>query len=51
MDENTKRQIIGDVCQALEIMAKYGTEKATIFLHYEGKDYKGVKIKDWEKRS
>ncbi len=49
MDEWESR-LVKDVREALGIIVKYGTEKSTILVHFEGRRYKGVKIKDWEKR-
>lgn len=49
MDE-WERRLVKEVREALGIIAKYGTEKSTILVHFKGKEYKGVKVVDWEKR-
>lgn len=51
MDDGWERELVQDVKQALGVVAKYGTEKSVILLHFEGRKYKGVKLKDWEKKT
>lgn len=51
MEQRIAQRLLEDIQQALTLAAKCGTEKTVLTVYFEGSEYKGVKLKDWEKKN